>query len=181
MFKTHHLNEIAQVLKGPSREQIIVVNQWAAVALNKFHQNSSVTFKVIDDNNQKEIILEWDSNFPTGAMKENVDMANHGSVALAFFVMSILNGYGYVEQSEIGDGVDYRFKIDEPKDGDFNFLDNDFHYVEVSGILKESKSNTLKNRIRVKHHQIGKGKKSEKSSSVIVTLFSEPKTVREIH
>jgi len=107
-------------------------------------------------------------------------MANHGGVAMAWFVMSVLKDYTYVEQSEIGDGVDYRFKSVEPDDDDLNFLD-DYHYVEISGILEESKTNTLKGRIKDKHEQIKKGGKKNKSSSVIVTLFKTPTTVKEIH
>ena len=113
-------------------------------------------------------------------MKEEIDIANHGGVALAWFVMSVLFDFGYVEQTEIGDGVDYRFMKSEPNDDDLNFME-DFHHVEISGILQESKTNTLKRRIKEKHDQINRGGKREESSSVIVTLFSEPKTVKEIH
>lgn len=113
-------------------------------------------------------------------MKEKIDMANHGGVAMAWFVMSVLQGFTYVEQSEIGEGVDYRFKIAEPQDDDLNFLD-DYHYVEISGILEESKTNTLKGRIEYKHAQIKRGSKKDKTSSVVVTLFNAPSTVKEIH
>ncbi|MCX8481923.1 MAG: hypothetical protein ORN58_08395 [Sediminibacterium sp.] len=58
---------------------------------------------------------------------------------------------------------------------------DDSHYVEISGILEESKTNTLKGRIKDKHEQIKKGSKKDKSSSVIVTLFKKPITVKEIH
>lgn len=98
----------------------------------------------------------------------------------ASFVMSVLLNYVYVEQTEIGDGVDYRFKQAEPDDDDLNFLD-DYHYVEISGILQESKTNTLKGRIKDKHDQIKRGGKRDKSSSVVVTLFNSPVTVKEIH
>jgi hypothetical protein len=179
-MKSHNLNETVLKLKGPTQEQITVGNQWAAVALDKFHIDSKAKIKITNEKKEEFIFLHWDSKFSSAAMKENVDMANHGGVAIAFFIMSVLSDYKYVEQSEIGDGVDYRFKNDEPNDDDLNFLD-DFHYVEVSGILQESKTNTLKKRIKTKHDQIKKGRKKDKSSSVIVTLFSEPQTVREIH
>lgn len=58
---------------------------------------------------------------------------------------------------------------------------DDSHYVEISGILEESKTNTLKGRIKDKHEQIKKGSKKDKSSSVIVTLFKKPINVKEIH
>ena len=113
-------------------------------------------------------------------MKENKDLANHGGVAMAWFVMAILLDYKYVEQSEIGEGVDYRFMKSVPNDDDLNFLD-DYHYVEVSGILEESSTNTLNGRLKTKHTQITKGSRRLEPSSVIVTLFSVPKTVKEIH
>ena len=62
-------------------------------------------------------------------------MANHGGVAIAMFVMSVLLGYSYVEQTEIGDGVDYNFMKHEPDENELNFLSSG-HYVEVSGIWK---------------------------------------------
>lgn len=175
-----HLDLTKNKLKGPTQEQIITCNQWAATAFDKFHSDSNTVIEFNIDGSITNVILEWDSNFSKSAMKEKIDMANHGGVAMAWFVMSVLKDYTYVEQSEIGDGVDYRFKSVEPDDDDLNFLD-DYHYVEISGILEESKTNTLKGRIKDKHEQIKKGGKKNKSSSVIVTLFKTPTTVKEIH
>lgn len=179
-MKQYNLDETLTKLSGPTKELIKVCNQWAAVALDRFHNNSQTKIKFHLDKIEEEAIIRWDSNFSKAAMKEDVDIANHGGVAMAFFLMSVLSNYKYAEQTEIGDGVDYRFKESEPDDDDLNFLD-DFHYVEVSGILYESPTNTLKNRIKNKHNQISKGLKKNKSSSVIVTLFSTPIIVKETH
>jgi len=176
----YHLNQTINNLEGPSREQIVVGNQWAAVALDKFHKDSEAKIALTIDNQEYEAVLKWDSEFSKAAMKEKTEMANHGGVAMAYFVMSVLLNYGYLEQSEIGEGVDYRFSDKVPGDDDLNFLDN-FHYVEVSGILKESPTNTLQRRLKIKHEQITRGSKSDKESSVIVTLFSKLETVKEIH
>lgn len=175
-----HLDLTKNKLKGPSQEQIVTCNQWAATAFDRFHSDSNAKIAFSIDGTIINTILEWDSNFSKSAMKERIDMANHGGVAMAWFVMSVIQNYTYVEQSEIGDGVDYRFKKVETDDEELNFLD-DSHYVEISGILEESKTNTLKGRIKEKHDQIKKGGKKEKSSSVIVTLFKTPTTVKEIH
>lgn len=176
----YHLDGTRTKLKGPTDAQIVTCNQWAATALDKFHLNSEAEIILDIDGTSIKATLSWDSNFSKGAMKEEKDMANHGGVALAWFVMSVLLDYVYVEQSEIGDGVDYRFMKTEPNHDDLNFFD-DFHYVEISGILQEVKSNTLKARIKDKHDQINRGGKRNESSSVIVSLFSQPKTVKEIH
>lgn len=167
-------------LKGPTLEQIIVHNQWAATALDLYHNESTAEIEFENEGVLSNTILAWDSNFSKAAMKENIDMANHGGVALAWFIMSVLLDFDYVEQSEIGDGVDYHFRKEEPADDDFNFLD-DYHYVEISGILRETETNTLKRRIKDKHNQINRGGKRDQSSSVIVTLFSQPKIVKETH
>lgn len=167
-------------LAGPTSAQIISNNQWAATAFDRYHTDSKAVVEFEIDGTTSKVGLSWDSKFSKAAMNEDKDMANHGDVAMAWFIMSVLLGYGYVEQSEIGDGVDYRFMKAEPADDDLNFLD-DYHYIEVSGILQESKTNTLNGRIKEKHAQIIRSGKRDKPSSVIVTLFSEPKTVKEIH
>jgi hypothetical protein len=175
-----HLDLTKTKLKGPTQGQIVTCNQWAATAFDKFHTDSNAEIEFIIDGKNIKAILEWDSNFSKSAMKEKTDMANHGAVAMAWFVMSVMQEFTYVEQSEIGDGVDYRFKSVEPDDDDLNFLD-DYHYVEISGILEESKTNTLQGRIKDKHKQISRGGKKDKVSSVIVTLFKTPTAVKEIH
>ena len=179
-MKEFHLGITTEKLKGPTKEQIISHNQWAATAFDKFHSDSKALIEFDIDGVVTRTNLNWSSEFSKAAMREEIDMANHGGVAMAWFVMSVLRDYTYVEQSEIGDGVDYRFRTEEPADDDLNFLD-DYHYVEISGILQESETNTLKGRIKSKHDQINKGGKRDKPSSVIVTLFSVPKTVKEIH
>lgn len=176
----YHLDYTNAKLSGPTTAQIDSCNQWAATALDKYHSNSEADFEFTIQGTSIKAKIGWNSNFSKAAMKEEIDMANHGGVALAWFTMSILLNYNYVEQSEIGDGVDYRFKKEAPNDDDLNFMD-DFHYVEISGILQESKTNTLKARIKGKHEQIKRGSKHNEPSSVIVTLFSQPKTVKELH
>ncbi len=177
---TYHLDATKAKLSGPTQEQIITCNQWAATAFDRYHSGSKAEIGFDIDGTAAKANLAWDSNFSKAAMKEDKDIANHGGVAMAWFVMSVLLDFGYVEQSEIGDGVDYRFKKAEPDDEDLNFLD-DYHYVEISGILQETRTNTLKGRIKDKHEQINRGGKRDKPSSVIVTLFNAPTTIKEIH
>lgn len=179
-MEEYHLDLTRQKLNGPTIEQIVTHNQWAASAFDKYHTDSKAVIEFDIEGTVTKANLNWSSAFSKAAMREEIDMANHGGVAMAWFVMSILLDYSYVEQSEIGDGVDYRFMKVEPDDDDLNFLD-EYHYVEISGILQESRTNTLKGRVKKKHEQIKKGGKRDKPSSVIVTLFREPKTVKEIH
>lgn len=179
-MEDYNLNQTIGNLCGPPNEHIIVHNYWAATAFDRYHVGSKTEIEFIIEGDSRKANLSWDSNFSKATMKEDKDIANHGGVAMAWFVMSVLLDYSYVEQTEIGDGVDYRFMKSEPAEDDLNFL-NDYHYVEISGILQESKSNTLKGRIKNKHEQIRKGGKRNEPSSVVITLFSKPTTVKEIH
>ena len=179
-MKELSLNLTLDKLKGPTKEQLIFHNQWASIGLDKFHKGSKAVMEFVIDGITRKTELSWDSNFPKAAMREEVDIAHHGGVAMAWFVMSVLLDYRYVQQSEIGDGVDYLFQKTEPDDDDLNFL-SEHHYVEISGILRETRTNTLNGRIKSKHGQICKGCMKDKPSSVIITLFNAPKTIKEIH
>jgi hypothetical protein len=176
----YSLNQTLERLIGPTPEEIKVKNFWAAIALDRFHANSTAEIQLLLDGKSNTVLLNWESNFSKSTMKEGKDIAHFGAIGLAWFVMSVLLDYSFVEQTEIGDGVDYRFSKTQPSDDDLNFLD-DHHYVEISGILEESKTNTLRSRMKEKHDQINKGGKREELASVIVTLFSTPQTVKEVH
>lgn len=179
-MEEYHLDQTQDYLNGPPKEQIIAKNYWAAVGLDRFHKDSKAEIDLLLNGETKRVLLKWNSNFSKATMREDVDIANEGGVALAWFVMSVMLNFKYVEQTEIGDGVDYMFIEIVPEDDDLNFLDN-HHYVEVSGILEESKTNTVAKRLLLKHNQINRGKKKNEPSSVIVSLFSKPLTVKEIH
>ena len=178
IYKEYHLNQVLENLGGPSKEQIIVFNQWAAVALNKFHSNSKTLFNFNLNGIRSECILNWDSNFSQDAMREKKTLAENGGISLAMFVMSILSDYKYVHQSEIGAGTDYGFTKTKPTSE--NFLEN-CHYIEVSGLLEEKGVNTLSNRVQIKHKQIEKGSNRDNKSSIIVTLFNDALTHQEKH
>ncbi len=96
-MEEYSLNQTLDNLKGPTLEQIVFHNQWAAVAFDRFHLNSQSSIKFILDGVEKLVNLKWDSKFSKSAMKEDVDMANHGGVAMAWFVMSVILDYSYVE------------------------------------------------------------------------------------
>jgi hypothetical protein len=176
--REYDLSETGTALLGPTPDQIVVFNQWAATALDRFHDGSKASFEFTIDGGKQVAILHWHSNFSKAAMQERRKIAEEGAVAVAMFVMSILLDYKYLSQTEIGEGVDYQFQKEVPTTE--NFLAGS-HYVEISGLLEENGTNTLLNRVRKKHEQINKGTRKDESSSVIITLFSNPATVKELH
>lgn len=175
---SYHLDQTVRLIKGLSKAQIVVFNQWAATAFDKYHKDSSAEMELVIDNEITNIILNWNSKFSKDGMRERKKIAEEGAIALAIFIMSAFKDYRYVLQTEIGEGVDYRFQKETPSTDNF-LLDS--HYIEISGILEESKGNTLKDRINVKHKQIEKGTHNLDMCSVIITLFNKPVSVKEIH
>jgi hypothetical protein len=141
----YHLDQTIDLLAGPSKEQIKVFNQWAATALDKYHENSTVSFNFKIDGIEKSFILRWNSDFSKDAMKERRKIAEEAAISITMFLMSVLLEYHYVCQTEIGEGVDYRFQKQRPSIE--NFLQGS-HYVEISGLLEESPSNTISERIK---------------------------------
>jgi len=114
-----HLDDTLMNLAGASREQLTVFNQWAAVALNQFHQNSTAALRFRNETDDEDINLNWDSNFPQDSMRERKNIAENGGISLALFVMSVLLDYKYVHQTEIGEGVDYGFQKSRPISDNF--------------------------------------------------------------
>lgn len=174
----YHLDQVVDNLKGASKEQIIVFNQWAAVGLNKYHQDSVAQFHFVIHGKETALKIRWNSDFEQASMRERKHIAEDGGVSIAFFIMTMLLDYKYVMQSEIGEGVDYSFHKLYPDDDNFY---KDGHFIEISGILQQSETNTLEKRIKDKHAQIKKGSRKDGSSSVIVTLFNKPLAIKEIH
>lgn len=174
----YHLDQVIEKLKGASKEQIAVFNQWAAVGLNQYHPDSVANFDLIIHGETIKASIKWNSEFPQYAMREKKHIAEDGGVSMAFFIMSVLLDYKYVIQSEIGEGVDYSFHKLAPEDDNFY---KECHYIEISGILEQNDTNTIDKRIREKHNQIKRGSRNNGSSSVIVTLFQKPLSIKEIH
>ncbi|MEP7268493.1 MAG: hypothetical protein ABI844_12770 [Saprospiraceae bacterium] len=175
------LSDTLKHLTGPSKEQIIVNNQWASVAFGKYHANNIVKIKLLVNEGNEHFQLKLESSFSKAAMKEEKYMAFHGAESLAWFLMSVLNGYKYLSQSEIGEGCDYRFYKDIPNDANLNFLSEEFEFIEISGIMEESKTNTIRIRLKQKHLQLTKGTKRDEPSSIIVSLFKQPTIVKVKH
>ena len=178
LLESYHLDDTLNCLQGPTKEQMKVWNQWAATALNIYHENSNSPIEFVLDDAVYKCKIHWDSDFPNAAMKERKELASQGGISLACFKMSVLLKFEYVIQTEIGSGVDYMFLKRVPDNE--NFIEN-YNYVEVSGLLEEKGTNTLLNRLKDKHQQIEEGSKRTCKSSVIVTLFAQPKSIRETH
>src|ERR1700704_1553721 len=99
MLQSYHLDDTLDSLNGPTKNQIIVWNQWAATALNLYHKNSQSNIEFILDGIDYKYSLKWDSDFSNAAMKERKELASQGGISLACFIMSVLLNFKYVIQT----------------------------------------------------------------------------------
>ncbi|MDP2235026.1 MAG: hypothetical protein Q8J88_01210 [Bacteroidales bacterium] len=176
----YNINETLEKLSGPTPEEIIVKNQKAITALDLFHKSSRAKFKFSIDGTLHKTEIAWDSNFQKNASRDKRQLAENGAISFAWFLMSVLLDYSHLEQTEQKDGTDYFFMKEIPPEDDLNFLKNS-HYVEISGLLEEKGSNTLKKRLKDKHGQISRGRKADQPSSVIVSLIKFPNVIKDLH
>lgn len=101
--------------------------------------------------NQKAKV-NWSTTVIKNGYREPNKYTEKGAEALSFLVAVKNTEYDIVEESFIGTGIDYwlGYKDENENYDEFNFLNA---RLEISGILKESKSNSFEKRIREKKAQ----------------------------
>ncbi len=99
--------------------------------------------------------LEWSRKINKASFEESGDVTKNAAEAIAFFLTPELTTYTIVRKSEKGTGFDYWLSYDEkhPLYKPKNFLTA---RLEISGIKKKTKFNTMKKRIDGKKLQVGR-------------------------
>jgi hypothetical protein len=69
LMEEYNLQQTVNKLSGPTKEQMIVHNNWAATAFDRYHNDSRVEIEFIIHGQSQRAILNWDSNFSKAAMK----------------------------------------------------------------------------------------------------------------
>lgn len=118
---------------------------------------------------EKEFALEWD--FVDDKIKRTYNDVQEaiewGATAISFLIIKNFTPFTVIERSRKKTGFDYWLGYE----GDSLFQNK--AKLEVSGILKESDTNTVKNRVRTKIEQIRKTNNTI-PGFVIVVEFSKP-------
>ncbi len=103
--------------------------------------------------------------------KDKIEATEYAAVGIATLLSESLLNLTIVERSYIGTFVDYI--LGEMSADDSFFLQK--AKLEISGIGKETPTNTINQRIRVKLNQVQKSADKELPSYVIVVEFGRPK------
>jgi len=133
----------------------------SGVALKVIHQGTCSTFQVYWTGDVTERML-------LSAYVDHNKLVDFGACAIALLLIPKLTGYKVIQQSAIGTTIDYYLA---PQDQNDDLIFNHAARLEVSGILKESETNTVEARVKRK---LGRLKESRLPAYIIVVEFSQP-------
>lgn len=116
--------------------------------------------------------LSWDTNITDKILASYRDenrTTDHAAMCLALLIASQLTDFKYIETSKMGDGVDFWLS----KTDKFDF----FARVEVSGIRKAKKENSVKKRLTIKLTQTNQSDNTNIPVYVCIVEFSKPEAL----
>lgn len=123
------------------------------------------TFKLnwsSEANDNEQINRSW---------QDSIEATEFGATALSIALLLELTDYTVIERSPLGTGYDYLLGTEEVS----SKLLIPKARLEISGIGKESTTNTVKNRVSVKLKQTNKSDSSNLPAFVVVIEFDTPK------
>lgn len=148
----------------------------AAVCLHLNGYKSGVELKVQGEI-EETLIVEWNDKITDDVLSSWNDVkeaTEFGATALAILILLEYSDFTHVIRAYQGTGIDYWLGISEHT-SDILPKDNIKGRLEISGILKESKSNTLNMRISQKIKQAKKTDDTKLPVYIVVVEFSQPK------
>ena len=149
--------------------------QACTVCLDKFDHKSGVILN-IKGNEKVDCILHWDSEVTVKTKRNWNDLqeaTEYGATAIAILLAGKFSNCSVIERSSKGTGFDYWLGDDQNESIDiFNYKER----LEISGILVENSSNSIKERVSFKKKQIEKTNNTSLNAHICVTDFSTPKT-----
>ncbi len=175
-MRTLNLDTLNMGLPGITKAMGAFFAEAAIVCLVKNGHRDGAVLKVTGDFEEK-FILRWSSDLDDKAhenWKNEQRASEYGAVALALLLMLHLTSYDEFEDSGIGTGIDFWLKEKNRKK--LTILNPRKARLEISGIMKESPSNTIQARIRVKEEQVKSSDFTNLPAYIAVVEFGTPKS-----
>lgn len=148
----------------------------AAICLYLNGYESGVELKV-EGEIEETLTVEWNDKITDDVLNSWNDVkeaTEFGATALAILILLKYTDFTHIIRAYQGTGIDYWLGIGEHTSGTLP-KDNIKGRLEISGILKESKSNTLNMRINQKIKQAKKTDDTKLPVYIVVVEFSQPK------
>lgn len=172
-----NLDILKEGLPGITRATGIYLHEAMLVALTKNGHRSGVRLKV-EGEYEIELSLIWKEDVGKAILniwKNERDAANYGAVGIALSLMTELSKFISFELGDIGSGIDY-WMSSKKLNNDTSRLVKREARLEISGIFKETSSNSLKMRVNLKKKQMTASDASGLPGWAAVIEFSAPKS-----
>lgn len=150
------------------------MRQACIVCLDSQSHKSGAEFSV----NDQKTLIQWAQEVDDKIMRNWRDLqeaTEYGASAISVLLAERETNYTCLERSSKGSGFDY-YLGDEDDFGIFQHKAK----LEISGILSETKTNTVKQRVKEKKDQVDKYAKENMQAHICVTAFSAPKAIYQI-
>ena len=146
--------------------------QACTVCLEDSNHRSGVNGILLNGNMSQTLTIDWASSVNQQVKRNWADKqeaTEYGATAIAVLVSSNLSSFNCIEKSSKGTGFDYWIG-DEDSLGIFQRKAR----LEISGILKESSTNTIEKRVLDKEAQTSRTAHLNMKAHICVMEFSKP-------
>jgi hypothetical protein len=143
------------------------------VCLSEENHNTGLILKVETEDKKYSFRIEWTTQITPhliGATRDEERTTEWAAMGIAVLLARELTEYPYIFTSRKGLGVDFALSKDAIE------MTEDAH-LEISGIRKESPTNTLKRRLVIKKSQTKPSDALNKPIFISITEFNEPKSL----
>ncbi|GEM_PF-1855639 len=172
-----NLDKIKTGLPGITPARSFLYMEAAIVSLMKKGYASGIILKVEGDFDMK-MKIEWTESVSQNTVdswKEERYAANYGAVGISLLLYTELLGVSYFEEAQIGTGIDFWVSKEGIGQEDALHIPKEAR-LEISGLGKETVSNTVNMRIGQKKRQITTSDGTNLPGWVIVVEFNTPKS-----
>ncbi|HFC77060.1 MAG TPA: hypothetical protein ENJ27_02420 [Candidatus Moranbacteria bacterium] len=168
-----NLDTLKLGLMGLTKEFGNFLHQACSVCLDNQKHQSGVKMNLKTSKLEKSIQLIWNSEINSQILRNWNDLqeaTEYAATGIAIKLAELESDSTCIERSSKGSGFDY-WLGEEVETGLFQKKE----VLEISGILQESPSNSLKSRISSKKKQITNALKLHHKAHVCVIEFANPK------
>jgi len=167
------LEELKEAIKLFSVNQLDYFAESCIVALESNNHKSGCKLKIFGDSSD-EASVEWSTIVLRAGYQEPKKFVENGAIALSFFLVREYTDFAVIEEATIGTGFDFwlGYDQDHPMYNALNFISA---RLEISGILKESRSNTIESRTINKKTQTNPTDFLKLPAYISIVEFSQPK------
>lgn len=165
------LDTISSHIQGITTPFWAYMAECAAVCFHSQGHKSGIKLPFSNGETIENSLVEWTIEVTDKMMSSYFDekrTTDFGAMGVSILLASNLTDYTHFSTSETNNGFDFWLT---KSDDDLNFISA---RLEISGIRKETKQNTVKSRLKIKEKQILKSANSRSICYVSIIEFSKP-------